>query len=213
MVLKTQQALYFEDSEALQTSSSQGDRAQAISFSGASAFVPMILAGQPLSTLVMIFKEPHGFILAERRFLRVLAAQCALALGRIRHLDTTEQLVRDRTASLDAFVRFTEAAGTEITVPALAEQAVRVLRLFFPGCTTGYYELDEGRWKLRVHTEDLHQAPDLLERLKAGIPWKPQSSPTLSSPEIPSSSMAGTLSSKLSRRPKTTGRWPTPRCC
>ena len=53
---------------------------------------------------------------------------------------------------------------------ALAEQAEEVLSVLFPGCTNGYYALEDGFWKLKVHSADLEADPTLLTSLKAGLP-------------------------------------------
>nr|WP_280527632.1 GAF domain-containing protein [Deinococcus humi] len=136
----------------------------------ATAVLPMVEGGQPLGVIVLDFQEPHDFTPDEERFMRTLAAQCALALDRARLSGDLERQVRDRTAELEAFVRFTEAADSEIDVLNLAGRAVEVLSLLFPGCTNDYYALEDGLWKLKVHTPDLEDDPDLLDSLRAGLP-------------------------------------------
>ncbi|ACO47975.2 GAF domain-containing protein [Deinococcus deserti] len=67
----------------------------------ASAVLPMFLDGQPLGAIVLDFKEPHHFTPAERRFLRTLAAQCAVALGRARLSGALHRQVEARTRELE----------------------------------------------------------------------------------------------------------------
>ncbi len=136
----------------------------------ATAVLPMVEGGQPLGVIVLDFQEPHDFTLDEEHFMGTLAAQCALALDRARLSGDLERQVRDRTAELEAFVRFTEVADREINVLKLAGRAVEVLGVLFPGCTNGYYALEDGLWKLKVHTPDLEDEPDLLDSLRAGLP-------------------------------------------
>ncbi|MFC4638859.1 ATP-binding protein [Deinococcus hohokamensis] len=65
----------------------------------ATAVLPMFLDERPLGVLVLDFTEPHHFADEERRFLRILAAQCAIAIGRARLLRGLEAQVAERTAA------------------------------------------------------------------------------------------------------------------
>ncbi|AWN24293.1 GAF sensor signal transduction histidine kinase [Deinococcus irradiatisoli] len=136
----------------------------------ASAVLPMVEDGRPLGTIVLDFREPHDFTPDEVHFLLTLAAQCALALDRAQLAENLEQQVENRTAELEAFVRFTELADGEMDMLALAQRAVEVLGVLFPGCSNGYYVLEDGRWKVKIYTEDLEAEPALLASLKAGLP-------------------------------------------
>ena len=136
----------------------------------ASAVLPMVENGRPLGVIVLDFREPHHFTPDEEHFLLTLAGQCALALDRARLSGNLEQQVQDRTAELEAFVRFTELADGETDVLALAARAGDVLGLLFPGSTTCYYVLDNDLWKLKVYSRDLEDSPALLSSLKAGLP-------------------------------------------
>ncbi|ADV67869.1 PAS domain S-box protein [Deinococcus maricopensis] len=87
----------------------------------ATSVLPMFLDERPLGVLVLDFKEPHDFTAEERRFLRTLAAQCALALGRARLLNelTTELEMRRATerelqSSETRFRRLVEASPVGI---------------------------------------------------------------------------------------------------
>ncbi|MFC4453624.1 GAF domain-containing protein [Deinococcus sonorensis] len=144
---------------------------------GATAVLPMVLDGQPLGTIALDFREPHTFTLEEISFLRTLAAQCGIALGRARATGQLEAQVAARTralveerAALDAFVAYTEVIGRETEVSALAQRAVDVLRARFPAGSGGYYARDGERWTLRTWTEAPTARPHLLTRLQAGLP-------------------------------------------
>ncbi|SMB93699.1 putative bifunctional diguanylate cyclase/phosphodiesterase [Deinococcus hopiensis] len=67
---------------------------------GAGAALPVVLEGQSLGVIVLAFGEPHAFAPDERACLRILAGQCALALGRIRLAQQLEQQVQERTHAL-----------------------------------------------------------------------------------------------------------------
>ncbi|MFC4427105.1 GAF domain-containing protein [Deinococcus navajonensis] len=143
----------------------------------ATAVLPMFLDERPLGVIVLDFKEPHEFTAEEQRFLRILAAQCAIALGRVELLTDLQRQVQERTRKIEAdayaqeaFVAFTEAVGTETDVLTLAELAIAVLSLRFPDSSSAYSQLDEGLWKLGAHSSDLHDHPRLLQRLRSGLP-------------------------------------------
>ena len=67
---------------------------------GAGAALPVALEGQPTGVLALAFGESHAFRPDERSALRMLAASCALALGRIRLSEQLERQVRERTHDL-----------------------------------------------------------------------------------------------------------------
>ena len=143
----------------------------------ASAVLPMFLDDQPLGTIILDFKEPHHFTPDEARFLRTLAAQCAIALGRMQLLADLQRQVDERTQQLqtdasaqEAFVTFTEAVGTTTDVLSLTQQAIDVLRTRFRDGTIVYYTHEDGLWKARAWSEDVHGA--LLESLTAGLPGR-----------------------------------------
>ena len=137
----------------------------------ASAVLPMVEAGRPLGVIVFEFSQPHDFSASEQDFLQTLAAQCAVTLERARLSDHLAQQVEQRTAELGSFVRFSEAASSEDDVLVLAQRAVDVLGVLFAQATSGYYALEEGQWKLRVHSPDLAAQRDVLNRLQAGVPF------------------------------------------
>lgn len=140
----------------------------------ATAVLPMFLDERPLGTIILDFREPHTFTQDERRFLRTLAAQCAVALGRARLMTDLQRQVQERSGQLEtdaraheAFMAFTEAVGTETDLLALARQAIRVLRARFQDGSIGYYTPDGGLWQARAWSEDMDGA--LVARLRAGL--------------------------------------------
>ena len=137
----------------------------------------MFLDHKPLGVIVLDFKEPHHFTLAERRFLKILSAQCAVALGRAGAIMTLEDRVEARTRQLEeeraaqaAFVAFTEAVGSETELYPLVQQAITVLQGRFPGASIVYHELDDGLWKGRLWSDDLRS--ELVELITAGLPME-----------------------------------------
>ena len=173
-VLRTHEPLYFEHAGALVAVYPELEAQTGALASVATTVLPMFLDGRPLGTLVLDFKEPHTFTPQERRFLRTLASQCAVALGRAKGLRQLEGHLAERTRKMgedaqahEAFVTFTEAVGSETDLPALVRQAITVLQGRFPGSTVAYYELDGGLWKGRVWSDDI--SPDLAQVILAGL--------------------------------------------
>jgi len=169
-ILRLREAKYFEYAGALKAAYPELERRTGALIAIANAVLPMFLDREPLGVIVLDFDEPHDFTPAERRFLKTLAAQCAVALGRAQLSSTLERQIQERTAELAAFVRFTEEVGTETDVLSLAWQAVDVLSVLFPESSSGYYALEEGLWKLKVHSHNLHADPAVLAMLKSGVP-------------------------------------------
>ncbi|MFD1733572.1 ATP-binding protein [Deinococcus malanensis] len=81
----------------------------------ATAVLPMFLDDRPLGVLVLDFLEPHKFTKDEQRFLRTLAAQCAIAFGRARLLRDLESRVTERTIQLESQNDVLEAQHAELT--------------------------------------------------------------------------------------------------
>ena len=157
------QALFFEHPQALTAAYPQLEAHIGKVGVSATAVLPMFLDEQPLGVLTIDFKEPHDFTVEERRFLRTLAAQCAIALGRVRVAAELEQ----RTAALDAFVTFTRLSAATTDTLTLARQAVKVLRSVLGEVSVAYYQLEDELWKARVWSEDI--APEVAAVLTAGI--------------------------------------------
>ncbi|BDP44899.1 hypothetical protein DAETH_48680 (plasmid) [Deinococcus aetherius] len=141
----------------------------------ATAVLPMFLDERPLGTLILDFQEPHTFTPEEQRFLRTLAAQCALALGRVRlntrlqhELHTRTQMLDWNARAYEAFVAFSEAAGQDTDLLSLARQAITALRAQFPDGSVVYYEPEGELWTLRAWSEDLGE--DFIALLTAGVP-------------------------------------------
>ncbi|AFZ69609.1 ATP-binding protein [Deinococcus peraridilitoris] len=142
------------------------------------AVLPMFLDERPLGTIVLDFQEPHDFTPEERRFLRTLTAQCAIALGRVRLMTDLQRQVQERVQQIEldaraqeAFVALTELIGSQSDVLILVAQALQVLRARFTDGSGGYYVLEDDVWKLRVWTNDLNDQPELLRVLQAGLPY------------------------------------------
>ncbi|UBV44124.1 GAF domain-containing protein (plasmid) [Deinococcus taeanensis] len=140
-LLRMREALYFEDAGALKASYPDLERRTGGRALVANAALPMFLDHRPLGVIVLDFTEPHHFPPEERRFLRILAAQCAIALGRAEATRMLEARVQDRTrqweeqtrqleeerAAHAAFVAFTEAVGSETDLSTLVERAITLL--------------------------------------------------------------------------------------
>lgn len=174
-VLRTRDPLFFEHGGSLTAAYPELEKHTGGKAAVASAVLPMFLEGEPLGTLVLDFREPHHFTAEEIRFLRTLAAQCAIALGRARLMTDLQRQVRERTRKIEqdaraheAFVAFTEAVGTQTDELALARQAIGVLRARFVDGTVVYYTREDDLWKARAWSDDLSEA--LIETLTAGLP-------------------------------------------
>ena len=174
-VLRTREALYFENAGELKVVYPQLEAQTGAIAAVASAVLPMFLDGRPLGSLVLDFKEPHTFTREERRFLQILAGQCAVALGRAesirqleRHLEAQTRTNLEDAQAHEAFVAFTEAVGSETDLSTLVQQAITVLQSRFPDATVIYYEEEDGLWKGRLWSEDL--GPDLVSVVAAGLP-------------------------------------------
>ncbi|WP_407572878.1 GAF domain-containing protein [Deinococcus altitudinis] len=174
-VLRTREALYFEHAGELKVVYPELENQTGALAAVATAVLPMFLDGRPLGTLVLDFKEPHTFTSEERRFLRTLASQCAVALGRAEGLRLLERQleVRTRTSLEDtqaheAFVAFTEAIGSETDLYTLVGQAIMVLQSRFVGASVVYYEREGDLWKGRIWSDDVNLA--LVTVLSAGLP-------------------------------------------
>ena len=174
-VLRTREALYFEHVGELQVVYPELEARTGALAAVATAVLPMFLDGHPLGTLVLDFKEPHTFTPEERRFLRTLASQCAVALGRADALRLLELHLAERTRTIledtqahEAFVAFTEAVGSETDLYILVGQAITVLRSRFSGSTVIYCEEEDGLWKGRIWSDDLR--PPQVAVVAAGVP-------------------------------------------
>ena len=154
-VIHSRAPLFFEHSEDLKRAypaleTRTGGRATV-----ANAVLPMVLDGQPLGVIVLDFLQAHEFTQTERRFLQVLSAQCAIALGRIERTGQLERRVHESTAALQAFAALTEAVGIETDPPRLAQQAIDVLQAALPDLSVAYHELEDGLWKARALSADI----------------------------------------------------------
>ena len=188
-ILRMNEARYFEHAGALEEAYPDLESRTGLLDVVANAALPMFLDDRPLGVIVLDFKEPHHFTPAERRFLKILSAQCAVALGRAEATRTLEARVEERTRQLNehaqqlegqtrqlqeeraaqaAFITFTEAVGSEIDLLTLVRQAITVLQVRFSGSSISYYEEEGGLWKARLWSDDLH--PELVAVITAGFP-------------------------------------------
>jgi signal transduction histidine kinase len=176
-VLRTGEALYFEHAGELKVVYPDLERQTGAIAAVATAVLPMFLDGRALGTLVLDFKEPHTFTSEERRFLRTLASQCAVALGRAEALRLLRQQLEARTRTSledtqahEAFVAFTETVGSETELHLLVGQAIAVLQSRFSGSTVIYCEQEDGLWKGRIWSDDL-RSPQVAV-VAAGVPME-----------------------------------------
>jgi diguanylate cyclase (GGDEF)-like protein len=160
------QPLFFKHSEELTAAYPSLEERTKGRATVANAVLPMLLEGQPLGVMVLDFLQAHDFLEVEQRFLRVLGAQCAIALGRVRQFQKQERLIAERTAALSAFAALTEAVGSESDLRVLALRAVEVLQGFLPELSVAYHELEDGRWKARVLSAEID--PEAAEVARAG---------------------------------------------
>ena len=176
--LLRRQVLFFEHAGAMLAAYPDLEERTGGVVAVASAVLPMFEGERMLGCIVLDFREPHEFVAEERRFLRTLSAQCSIALGRAESVRGLEQRVQERATQLEeemraqaAFVAFTEAVGTETDMLTIAEQAIRVLRVRFPGASIGYYErsTEDGTdiWKARVWSEDVKG--EIAQTIQAGF--------------------------------------------
>ncbi|BDP42632.1 hypothetical protein DAETH_26010 [Deinococcus aetherius] len=98
--LKGHEALYFEHEGDLTRAYPELEARTGGVAAGATAVLPMFLDEAPLGVIVLDFQEPHRFTPEERRFLRTLASQCAIALGRARLTLDLQRQVQERTRDL-----------------------------------------------------------------------------------------------------------------
>ncbi|GGO26182.1 GAF domain-containing protein [Deinococcus humi] len=181
-ILRMREALYFEYAGALKEAYPDLESRTGGLAAVANATLPMFLDDRPLGVIVLDFTEPHHFPPEERRFLKTLSAQCAIALGRAEATRMLEARVQERTRQLEeqtrhleeeraaqaAFVAFTEAVGSETDLAVLAGQVITVLQGCFPGASICYYEEEGNLWKARVWSDNL--GPEQVAVITAGLP-------------------------------------------
>ena len=184
-LLRLREAQYFEHVGALEAAYPELARRTGGRTVVANAALPMFLDNRPLGVIVLDFTEPHHFPPAEQRFLTILAAQCAIALGRAEATRTLEARVEERTRqlaertrqmeehtqrlqeeseALEAFARFTETSTHTLDALTLALEAHTVLRAIL-GVEVDYSELEGGLWKGRLFSENTPPEVEAQSRL------------------------------------------------
>ncbi|KEF34125.1 hypothetical protein RDMS_08835, partial [Deinococcus sp. RL] len=127
--LRRREALYFEhEGDLLRAYPDLETRTGGVA-AVATAVLPMVLEERPLGVIVLDFREPHHFTAAEQRFLRTLASQCALALGRVRLLAGLQEEVRRRTHALESARATAEALarlGDALQAAASPDEVARL---------------------------------------------------------------------------------------
>ncbi|WP_407543163.1 GAF domain-containing protein (plasmid) [Deinococcus radiomollis] len=163
-VLRSGQALFYEHAGALLNAYPEIELITGGRVFVASAVLPMFRDGRPLGSLVLDFREPHAFSAEERDVLRLMAAHCGMALGRVQHLETARQTPGD---SFDAFVAFAERALLATDIGVLAQDAVQVLQATLGDVSVGYFVPDNGAWTPRVLSNSL--SPQGVEELESAL--------------------------------------------
>ncbi len=138
-------------------------RQQSVGYASALSITPYFLDGQPYAVFATGTARP-AWTPQEQAIVESVGQGLGLALERAQQT----QQVQERTAGLDAFVAFTEAAATTSNLLVLARHAVEVLRATISEVSVAYYTLEGQLWKARVWSEDF--APEVAAVLAAGIP-------------------------------------------
>lgn len=164
-VLQTHLPLFFEHSDDLKLAYPALEERTGGRATVANAVLPMMLDREPLGVIVLDFLQAHDFLEVEQRFLRVLSAQCAVALGRIGRSEQQQRQLQESTAALRAFAALTKAVGTETDLHRLAQRAIEVLQAVMPELSVAYHELEHGRWKARALSAEIPARMVSLARL------------------------------------------------
>jgi len=122
--LQRQEALLFEDHGTLTRSYPALEPRTGTRAPSASAVLPMVLDDRPLGVVVLDFREPHDFQLDEQRFLRALAAQCSVALGRVTLARDLERRVEDALRDSDLLAALEDALQQARTPEEVASLAL-----------------------------------------------------------------------------------------
>lgn len=125
--LQRQEALFFESYDALTRSYPALEPRTGTRAPSASAVLPMVLDDQPLGVVVLDFREPHDFQPDEQRFLRALAAQCSIALGRVTLARDLERQVEDALRDSDLLAALGDALQQARTPEEVATLALSKL--------------------------------------------------------------------------------------
>lgn len=149
--LERQEALFFEQEGDFLRAYPELEARMGSVAAGVTAVLPMFLDIRPLGVILLDFSGPHHFTPEETRFLRTLAAQCAIALGRARVTGQLEMQVRDRTAELEAIPDAVNVGSAQ----GITRANPRALEML------GFAHVEELN---RQQLQNRH--PDTLERVK-----------------------------------------------
>ncbi|WP_168734865.1 ATP-binding protein [Deinococcus sp. KSM4-11] len=151
--------------QARRTVFAQGEdgRVQSVGYASALSITPYFSGQRPYALFAAGTGRPE-WTAQEQAIIESVGRGLGLALERA---EQTRQL-QERTASLDAFVAFTEAAGVAVDGLVLARQAELVLRATLDQVSVAVYELEDGLWKARIWSGDIQ--PEVIAAIQQGIP-------------------------------------------
>lgn len=147
------------------TAFAEGDdgRAQSVGYASALSVTPYFRGDRPYALFATGTGRPT-WTTQEQAVIDSVGHGLGLALDRAAQ---TQQL-QERTASLDAVVAFTEAAGIEVDGLELARQAEQVLRATLDQVSVAVYDLEDGLWKAQVWSDDI--PAEVVAAIRLGIP-------------------------------------------
>ncbi|GHF54213.1 PAS domain S-box-containing protein [Deinococcus metalli] len=150
---------------ARRTVFAQGDegRVQSVGYASALSVTPYFHGDQPYALFATGTGRPVWTV-QEQAVIESVGRGLGLALERA---EQTQRL-QERTASLDAFVAFSEAVGSQEGQRDLARRACEVLHATFEDGTAVYYEPDGELWRGVAWAGDLPAAT--LALVRQGVP-------------------------------------------
>ncbi|MGY2896249.1 ATP-binding protein [Deinococcus sp. UYEF24] len=130
----------------------------------AAASLPVIRDGETVGVFIAVLFEQRKWTDTDRGVLETIVSSLSLALQLAEQIRQRE--VESR--ALDAFVAFTEAAGSENDATALTRQAIEVVQANISDISVAYYELEQGLWKGRVWSNEVTE--EVVAQMRAGVP-------------------------------------------
>ncbi|GHF43128.1 PAS domain S-box-containing protein [Deinococcus metalli] len=146
------------------TAFAEGDhgRAQSVGYACALSVTPFFSGDRPFALFATGHTRPQ-WTAQDRAVIESVGRGLGLALERA---EQTRRL-QERTASLDAFVDFTQATGMEVDGLALARQAEQVLRTALDQVSVAVYELDDGVWTARLWSDTI--PAEVVAEMRQGV--------------------------------------------